>query len=124
MEFQDQPQREWGQSFFYDQPPAEFDHGSVKMAGSSADPYCNIWTDGERAAVWNCNNGSFATNARLRLESLKSRYNSASPRCIARGALDKYKHSCDDEDSQEEESVLDSVELLDLEGDLQEEESW
>lgn len=123
MEFQDQVHSDWG-GYFHSQPPAEFDRSSVKMVGSPADPYCNIWMAGEQTTVRNYNNRSFATNARLRLESLKSGYNSASPRCAIGGVLDKYKHPCDGEVFQEEESILDSVELLDVEGDVQDEESW
>lgn len=102
MEFQDQLQSDRGR-YFHNQPPAEFARSSVKMVGSPDDP---------------SNNCSFATKARLRLESLKSGYNSASPRCVMG------EHPCDGEDSQEEESILDSVELLDVEGDVQDEESW
>lgn len=95
------------------------------MVGSPADPYCNIWMGGEPTTARNhSNNSSFATNARLRLESLKSGYNSASPRCIIGGVLDNSKQPCHGDDPQEEESVLDAVELLDVEGGAQDEESW
>lgn len=123
MEFQDQLQSDWSR-YFHTQLPAEFARSSVKMVGSPADPYCNIWVEGEQTTARNYNNRSFATNARLRLESLKLGYNSASPRCVISEMLDKYKLPCDGEDSQEEESILDSVELLDVEGDVQDEESW
>lgn len=123
MAFQDHLQSDWGR-YFHTQPPAEFDRSSVKMVGSPADPSCNIWVEGEQTAVRNCNNRSFASNARLRLESLKSGYSSDSPRCVFGGVLDKYKHPYDGEDPQEEESILDSVELLDVEGEVQDEESW
>lgn len=123
MEFQDQLQSDWGR-YSHSQPPAEFDRNSVEMVASPADPYCNIWTEEEQTTLRNYNNRSFAANARLRLESLKSGYSSASPRCVVGGALDKYKHPWDGEDPQEEESILDSVELLDVEGDVQDEESW
>lgn len=125
MEFQEQVQSDWGR-YLHTQSPVGFDRSSVKMVTSPADPYCcNIWMEGEQTPARNHNNRSFAANARLRLESLKSGYNPASPRCVVGGVLDKYKHPCDGEDSQEEEeSILDSVELLDVEGDAQDEESW
>ncbi|TNM85015.1 hypothetical protein fugu_009193 [Takifugu bimaculatus] len=121
MEFQDQLESD-GSRYLYSQPPAAFDRGCGATAGRSADAHCNIWMDAERTATRNYNNLSLAMNARLRLESLKSGYNSAAPRCVTGGLLDKYKHLCDDEDSQE--SILDSVELLDVEDDVQDEESW
>lgn len=123
MEFQERLESDCSRCF-HTQPPAEFDAGCVRMMGSPADPYCNIWMGEEPTTVRNHNNRSFATSARLRLESLKSGYNPASPRCIIGGASDKYKHPCDGEDLQEKESVLDSVELLEVEGDDQDEESW
>lgn len=119
MEFQDQLQSD-GSRYFHNPPPAAFDRGSWTTAGRPADAHCNIWMEAERTATRN--SLSLAMNARLRLESLKSGYNSASPRCVTGGLLDKYKHLCDDEDSQE--SILDSVELLDVEDDVQDEESW
>lgn len=123
MAFQDHLQSDWGR-YLHHQLPAEFDRSSVKMVSSPADPSCNIWTEGEQTAARTCNNCSFATNARLRLESLKSGYSSTSSRCVFGGVLDKYKHPCDGEGPLEEESILDSVELLDVERDLQDEESW
>lgn len=121
MEIQDQLQSDWSR-YFHNQPPAAFDRSSAMTLGSAADPHCNIWMEAEQTAARNYNNLPFAMNARLRLESLKSGYSSASPRCVTGGLLDKYKHLCDDEDSQE--SILDSVELLDVEDDVQDEESW
>lgn len=121
MEFQDHLESD-GSRYLHNQPPAAFDRGSGTTAGRSADAHCNIWMDTERTATRNYNNLSLAMNARLRLESLKSGYNSASPRCVTGGLLDKYKHLCDDEDSQE--AILDSLELLDVEDDVQDEESW
>lgn len=121
MEFQDQLQSDWNR-YFHNHPPAAFDRSSAMTVGSAADPQCNIWMEAEQTAARNYSNLSFAMNARLRLECLKSGYSCASPRCITGGLLDKYKHLCDDEDSQE--SILDSVELLDVEDDVQDEESW
>lgn len=121
MEFQDQLESD-GSRYLHNQPPAVFDRGCGTMPGRSADARCHFWMDAERMATRNYNNLSLAMNARLRLESLKSGYNSASPRCVTGGLLDRYKHPCEDEDSQE--SILDLVELLDVEEDVQDEESW
>lgn len=114
MEFQDHLRSDPG-SAFPSQPPAEFDRSSGKTAGGPADPYCSVWNHCKR---------SFATDARLGLEGLTSGYNSASPRCFTGGVVGKYGHPCDKEDSQEEESILDSVELLDVEAGVQDDESW
>lgn len=40
------------------------------------------------------------------------------------GMLDDYKDPWDSEESQEEESALDSVELLDVEDGVQDAENW
>lgn len=61
-------------------------------------------------------------DARIRLDSLKSGYNSPLP--AMEGMLDSYKDPWDSEESQEEESALDTVELLDVEDDVQDEENW
>lgn len=63
-------------------------------------------------------------DARLRLESLKSGYNSGLTRCAVDGMLDNSKDVGDGEETQEEESALDSVELLDVAEDAQDEENW
>ncbi|XP_044079643.1 SLAIN motif-containing protein-like [Siniperca chuatsi] len=133
MELQDQLKSDW-RRYFCDQPPVEFDtsanhhllcselkSSSVRLKGNS-DPYCSIWTDAE-----SCNNRSFAMDARIRLDSLKSGYNSPLPCCPMDGMLYNYnsqKDLWDSDESQEEESALDLVELLDVEDDAQDEESW
>lgn len=122
MEFQDQPKSDWSR-YFCNQPPVEFDKSSVRLEGSS-DPYCSIWTDAEQARVKSRNNRSYAMDARIRLDSLKSGYNSLLPRCAMDGMLDNYKDPWDSEESQEEESALDLVELLDVEDGVQDEENW
>lgn len=122
MEFQDQPKSDWSR-YFCNQPPVEFDKSSVRLEGSS-DPHCSIWTDAEQERVKSCNNRSYAMDARIRLDSLKSRYNSPLPWCAMDGMLDNYKDPWDSEESQEEESALDSVELLDVEDGVQDEENW
>lgn len=55
---------------------------------------------------------------------MKSSYNSPLPRCVISGMWDKYNDSSRSEESLEEESALDAVELLDIEDDAQDEENW
>ncbi|XP_068456231.1 SLAIN motif-containing protein-like [Clinocottus analis] len=137
MDFQNQLAGDWSR-YFSNQPPVEFDtfanhhllcselRGSpVRLEGSS-DPYCRIWKDAEQARFKSCNNRSFAMDARIRLNHLKSRCNSPSPCCAME---EMYNYNCqkdlwDREESQEEESALDSVALLDVEDEVQDEESW
>uniref|UniRef100_A0A8P4KR91 SLAIN motif-containing protein-like n=2 Tax=Dicentrarchus labrax TaxID=13489 RepID=A0A8P4KR91_DICLA len=66
-------------------------------------------------------------DARMRLDSLKSGCNSPLP-CVAMDGM-LYNYDCekdpwDSEDSQDEESALDLVELLDVDDDVQDEENW
>lgn len=66
-------------------------------------------------------------DARIRLDKLKSGCNSPLPCSATDGMLKNYnfqKDNWDSEESQEEESALDCVELLDVEEDVQDEESW
>ncbi|XP_034746906.1 SLAIN motif-containing protein-like isoform X3 [Etheostoma cragini] len=138
MELQNLLKVDWSQ-YFCNRPQGEFDtssnhhllcsemkSSSVRLEGSS-DPYCSIWTDAMHARVKSCNNRSFAMDARIRLDHLKSGCNSALPCSAMDGMLFNYNfHTdiCDSEESQEEESALDSVELLDVEDNVQDEESW
>lgn len=122
MELEDQTKSDWSH-FFCRQPLVAFEKNSARLEGDS-DPYCGIWTDAERAIIKSCDNRSFAMNARLRLESLKSGYNSALTRWAVDGMLDNSKDVGDGEETQEEESALDSVELLDVAEDAQDEENW
>lgn len=122
MELEDQTKSDWSQ-FFCRQPPVAFEKSSARLEGNS-DPYCSIWTGAEQAIVKSCNNRSFAMDARLRLESLKSGYNSALTRWAVDGMLDNSKDLEDGQETQEEESALDSVELLDVAEDAQDEENW
>lgn len=127
MELQDQLKGDWSR-YFCNQPPVEFDKSSVRPWGNS-DPYCSIWTDAEQTRFKNCNNRSFAMDARIRLDSLKSGCNSPSPCRALDSVLDNYKDPWDseesqEEESQEEESALDSVELLDVDDTVQDEENW
>nr|XP_046267812.1 SLAIN motif-containing protein-like [Scatophagus argus] len=135
MELQDQLKSDWHQ-YFCNQPPVEFNSNEnrhplcselrssfVRMEGSS-DPYSSIWTDAEQVRVKNCNNRSFAMDARIRLDSLKSGYNTALPCRAMDGLLHSYNDPWDSDESQEEESALDLVELLDVEDNVQDEENW
>lgn len=115
MEFQDQMESDWSS-----QLPTEPDKSSVRLEANS-DPYGSIWTDSKPARTQSCTNQSFAMNARMRLDSLKSGYNSSLP--AMEEVLDSYKDAWDSEESQEEESAFDTVELLDVE-DVQDEENW
>ncbi|XP_037324116.2 SLAIN motif-containing protein-like [Pungitius pungitius] len=97
----------------------------VRLEGHS-DPYCSIWKDAEQAKVKSCNNRSFAMEARIRLNNLKSGCNSPVPSRAAGGGLYNYnflEDLWDREELAEEESALDSVELLDVEDDVRDEES-
>lgn len=131
MELQDPLKSDWRQ-YFCHQSPVEFDTSAnhrllCSDLKNNSDPYRSIWTDAERAKVKSCNNRSFAMDARIRLDSLKSGCNSPSPCCAMDGALYNYNCKKDlwaSEEPQEEESALDSVELLDVEDEVQDEESW
>ncbi len=138
MELQDQVRSDWSQ-YFCIQPPVEFDTNanhhllcsdlksiSVRLKGNS-DPFCSIWTDADQARDKTSNNRSFAMDARIRLDSLKSGCNSPLPCRAMDGMLHDYnckKELWDSEESEEEESALDLVELLDVEDDVQDEENW
>lgn len=132
MELQDQMERDWSR-YYRNQPPLEFDtsanqhffHSELKsnsaMPEKNSDHYCSIWADAESTRVQSCNSRSFAMDARIRLDHLKSG---------CKSALDKslYNFNCQkdswDRETNEEESALDLVELLDVEDDLKDEESW
>ncbi|XP_028451536.1 SLAIN motif-containing protein-like isoform X2 [Perca flavescens] len=138
MEFQNLLKIDWSQ-YFCNRPQVEFDtsskhhllcselkSSSVRLE-SNSDPYCSIWTDAQQARVKSCNNRSFAMDARIRLDNLKSGCNSPLPCGATDRMLFNYnfqKDLWDSEESQEEESALDSVELLDVEDNVQDEESW
>ncbi|TNN88685.1 hypothetical protein EYF80_001017 [Liparis tanakae] len=137
MDLQNQVAGDWSQ-YFSNQPPVEFDTIAnhhllcselrghpVRLEGNS-DPYCRMGKDAEQARVRSCNNGSFAMDARIRLDDLKSGCNSPLP-CGATEGMYNYngqKDRWDREEPREEESALDSVELLDVEDGVQDEESW
>lgn len=132
MELQDQTERDWSR-YYCNRPPLEFDtsanhhffHSELKSNSAklekNSDHYCSIWADAEPTRVQSCNSHSFAMDARIRLDSLKSGYKFALD-----GQL--YNFNCQkdswDNEPHEEESALDLVELLDVEDDLEDEESW
>ncbi|XP_056253930.1 SLAIN motif-containing protein-like [Seriola aureovittata] len=137
MEVQDQLKSDWSR-YFCNQSPMEIDtsanycllcsdlrSNSVKLE-SSSDPYSSTWTDTEPARFKSCNSRSFAMDARIRLDHLKSGCKSPSPCCAMDGPL--YNYNCQkdilDTEPKEEESALDLVELLDVDDDEQDEESW
>ncbi|XP_017292418.1 SLAIN motif-containing protein-like [Kryptolebias marmoratus] len=128
MELQDHTKSYWSQ-YFCNQPQMEYDVsvsryrlGSIELE-EHPDPYCTVRTDSEPARVKN--GRSFAMDARMRLDSLKS--GCKSPCCDMDIKLYKYNSEKDlwvGEDSQTEESALDLVEILDLEDSMLDEESW
>lgn len=122
MELEDQTKSDLG-LYLCKQPLVAFEKCSVRLEGN-CDPYYNIWMDAERAVVKSCNNQSFAADARLRLESLKSGYNSALTRWAMDSMLDNCRDLWDGEQTWQEDSALDSVELLEVGEDAQDEENW
>ncbi|XP_060911453.1 SLAIN motif-containing protein-like [Labrus mixtus] len=129
---------DWSQHFS-NQPPVECDTSSdlhllfSELKSSSgrqdgnSDPYSRIWTLTEQPRITSCNNHSYSMDARLRLNNLKAGCNSLLPFPAVDGIL--YNYNCQKdlwkkEDPEEEESALDLVELLDVEEDVNDEESW
>lgn len=137
MEIQDHMKSDW-RRYFCNRPPVDFDTttkccffcsdvrgSSVRQEGNS-DPYCSRWPDTEPAMFKSCHSQSFAMDARIRLDHLKSGCKSPSPSSAVDGTL--FNSSCEKEtwgsESEEKESALDLVELLDVEDEEQDEESW
>lgn len=129
--------------YFRDQPspPGEYDTDphllcselNSNSAGpdDDSDPLCSIWTYAGQAHAKSCNSRSFAMDARIRLESLKSGCNSPVTPRARDGKLFNYNSQDDswdseesEEEEEEEESALDLVELLDMEDDARDEENW
>lgn len=104
---------------------SELDNDAARPEGSSHSNG-NIWMDTEPARFQGCNSHSFAMEARMRLDHLKSGCNSPSLCRATDGTL--YNYNCQrdiwDSEPKEEESALDLVELLDVGDDVQDEESW
>lgn len=123
MELEDQMKSDLG-LYFCNQPQVAFEKDCVRLE-SNCDSYCDIWMDVDRGGVKSCNNRSFAADARLRLETLKSGYNSALTRWAVDGMLECCRDHGDGEQTQEEEEcALDSVELLEVGEEAQDEENW
>lgn len=119
MELQEHTKPYWSQ-YFCNQPQMEF-----AELEEHPDPYCSVWTDSEPARVRS--GRSFAMDARMRLDSLKSGCKSHSPWCDVDIKFYKYNREKDlwvGEDSPTEQSALDLVEILDLEDGMLDEESW
>lgn len=126
--------------YFHDQPspPLDYDmnhhhllrnelNSNSARPEDDSDPLCSIWAYAEQAQAKSCNGRSFAMDARIRLDSLKSGCNSPVTPRARDGKLFNYNSqddSWDSEESEEEESALDLVELLDMEDDVRDEENW
>ncbi|XP_047463223.1 SLAIN motif-containing protein-like isoform X2 [Mugil cephalus] len=124
---QDQMESEWN-GYFGNHPSMEFDINphliGSEVGSNNSEAYCNIWNN---AQVKNCNSGSFAMDARIRLDNLKSGCNSPLSCCNSNSTLYNYNYEKDlwnCEDTEEEQSALDLVEILDIADDVQDEESW
>nr|XP_043897764.1 SLAIN motif-containing protein-like isoform X2 [Solea senegalensis] len=117
MEVQDQIESDWSRHFS-GKPLAELN--------TSSRSYCSAWMDTEPAMFKTSNSRSFAMDARIRLDHLKSGCKSPSACCAMDGTLFNYNCERDvwESEPKEEESVLDSVELLDVDDGEQDEESW
>ncbi|XP_008425843.1 SLAIN motif-containing protein-like [Poecilia reticulata] len=105
--------------------------GEVKSSNAHLDEqahlYRNFWTDSEPARVKNWSSRSFAMDARIRLDSLKSGCNSPQPWGNSDDSFyyyDSEKDLWNGGDVEEEQSALDEVEILDMEESIGDEESW
>ncbi|KAM6907141.1 SLAIN motif-containing protein-like [Xenentodon cancila] len=124
--FCNQPQVEFESNVHHDLHSSELKVSCVQLEGHP-DSLCNVGTDCEPARVMNRKGRSFAMDARIRLESLKSGCNAPIPRSTMDGT--SHKNSChkdvwDGEESENEKSALDLVEIFHIEDDVQDEESW
>lgn len=133
LQLQDQMDSDWNR-YFGNHPSMEFDmnpHLICNEVGSScvqpednSEAYRNIWND---AQVKNSNSRSFAMDARIRLDHLKSGCNSPVSCCMSDSTLYNYNYEKDlweCKETEEEQSALDLVEILDIADDVQDEESW
>ncbi|KAM6983557.1 SLAIN motif-containing protein-like [Tautogolabrus adspersus] len=129
---------DWSQHFSH-QPPEECDtssnlhlllselKSSTGRQEENSDPYSSIWTHTEQPRITSCNNNSYSMDARLRLDNLKAGCNSLLPFPAVEGILYSYNRQKDlwkKEEPEDKESALDLVELLDVEEDVMDEESW
>ncbi|CAG5875420.1 unnamed protein product [Menidia menidia] len=97
----------------------ELTSSCVQLEGRP-DPHSNIWTDSEPARTKNSTGRSFAMDARIRLDSLKCGCNSPLTCCATKNTSNHF----DSEKDVSIQSALDLVEILDIEDDMQDEESW
>ncbi|XP_078142831.1 SLAIN motif-containing protein-like isoform X1 [Centroberyx gerrardi] len=135
MELQHQVKSERSRNIY--NQPAKFDANAhhhlfsaepksnfVRLEGNS-DSYCSIWMDAEPARVNSGESPSFAADTRKRLDNFNFGSNSHLPCCDMDGTVNtKWQKELWDKESREEQSALDLVELLDVEDDVQDEESW
>lgn len=124
MELQDQVEPDWSRYYSSLQPvdrflQLELESSSAKLESDSGH-YCSIFTD-EEPRLQSCNSYSFALDARIRLEHLKSGYKPGldRPPCKINCQRDAW-----DVELKQEESALDLVELIDVEAGVEDEESW
>ncbi|KAM4726535.1 SLAIN motif-containing protein-like isoform 2-T2 [Anableps anableps] len=121
-----QTQAEFGASVNWYAIDNDVKSSSAQLEQQS-DLYYNFWTDSEPARVKNWTSRSFAMDARIRLNSLKSGCNSPQPWCSSDNALyyyDSEKDLWNGGDLEEEQSALDVVEILNMEESTEDEESW
>ncbi|XP_029029263.1 SLAIN motif-containing protein-like [Betta splendens] len=116
MELQEQVEHDWSRYYSNHHLHSELKSSSAKLENDS-DYYCSIWTH-EEPRLRGCNSYSFAVDARKRLEHLKSGYKPTVDRPLC-------KMTCQsDIETKREESALDLVELIDVEDEEEDEESW
>ncbi|XP_014897543.1 SLAIN motif-containing protein-like isoform X2 [Poecilia latipinna] len=138
MEHQDHTKSSW-REYLCSQTQAELGAkanwpeigGEVKSSNAHLDEqvhlYRNVWTDSEPARVKNWTGRSFAMDARIRLDSLKSGCNSPQPWGNSDDSFyyyDSEKDLWNGGHVEEEQSALDEVEILDMEESIGDEESW
>ncbi|XP_072301767.1 SLAIN motif-containing protein-like [Eucyclogobius newberryi] len=94
----------------------DFKLSSLRMDGNS-NPDCGSWVPSY--------SGSYTMDARIRLETLKSGSSSPVPTCTMNESMYSYDFSKDIwEIGRNELTALDSVDLIDVEGEEEDEESW
>ncbi|XP_078787381.1 SLAIN motif-containing protein-like isoform X2 [Oryzias latipes] len=122
---QDHSESSWYQYFCSQaefEPRASHDPFSCELQDENQQG--NIWADTESGQVQRCTDRSFAKDARLRLEVLKSGCDLSSC-CVTDSTLNSSNSEEDFSDCEETtESALDLVEILNIEDDEQDEQSW
>nr|XP_054586568.1 SLAIN motif-containing protein-like [Nothobranchius furzeri] len=133
MEFQPHTQSSWSQ-YFCNRTQMELDvrmdycllsnenkHSCLQLE-EHPDSHCNVWIDPEPESFKKDHGRSFALDARMRLDGLKSGLNS--PNCGLKIKLYKYNSEKDLWDDDDLQSALDLVEILDIDDNTEDEESW